>query len=113
MKLIDSHCHLYLPDFKGDIGAVIQRATLEGVEKFFLPAIDSNSFADMISLEIQYPDKCISMMGLHPCSVKNNYKEELMPEYNKTVIHHSRIGVFVAILVRNYSSLLVSPIIIW
>jgi TatD DNase family protein len=78
MKLIDSHCHLYLPDFKGDIGAVIQRATLEGVEKFFLPAIDSNSFADMISLEIQYPDKCISMMGLHPCSVKNNYKEELI-----------------------------------
>jgi len=78
MKLIDSHCHLYSEEFKGDISEVMQRAALEGVEKFFLPGIDSKSFDSMIRLEGEYPGKCIAMMGLHPCSVKNDYKDELL-----------------------------------
>ena len=77
MKLIDTHCHLYSEVFKEDIDLIIQRATLEGVEKFYLPAIDSKSHTDMLELEAKYPDKCFSMMGLHPCSVKEDYKEEL------------------------------------
>jgi TatD DNase family protein len=77
MMLIDSHCHLYSQEFKDDIDEVIQRATHEGVEKFFLPAIDSNSLEAMLLMEEKYPGKCVAMMGLHPCSVKNNYKEEL------------------------------------
>jgi len=75
--LIDSHCHLYSQEFKDDIDEVMQRATLEGVEKFFLPAIDSSSLEAMLLMEEKYPGKCVAMMGLHPCSVKNNYKEEL------------------------------------
>jgi len=78
MKLIDSHCHLYSSEFKNDIEEVIQRAETEGVQSFFLPAIDSGSFDDMLQLEEKYPGKCIAMMGLHPCSVKENYKEELL-----------------------------------
>ena len=31
----------------------------------------------MIALEEKYPAKCFAMMGLHPCSVEENYKEEL------------------------------------
>ena len=77
MKLIDTHCHLYSEVFKEDIDLILQRATLEGVEKFYLPAIDSESHTAMLDLEAKYPDKCFSMMGLHPCSVKENYKEEL------------------------------------
>jgi TatD DNase family protein len=77
MKLVDSHCHLYSQEFKDDIAEVIQRAELEGVQKFFLPSIDSKSLDDMLALESRYPYKCIAMMGLHPCSVKDNYKEEL------------------------------------
>jgi len=41
MKLIDTHTHLYLNEFENDITDVIERATNEGVEKFYLPAIDS------------------------------------------------------------------------
>jgi TatD DNase family protein len=77
MKLIDSHCHLYSEEYKDDAEEVMERAALEGVEKFFLPAIDSNSFDAMLSLETKYRGKCFAMMGLHPCSVKDNYKEEL------------------------------------
>lgn len=78
MKLIDTHTHLYLKEFAADIEAVIQRAEAEGVYKFYLPAIDSTETDAMLELEKKFPGKCMSMAGLHPCSVKKNYKEELI-----------------------------------
>ena len=77
MKFIDSHTHIYLSDFLLDIDSVIARAEKEGVENFFLPAIDSSHHEEMISLEIKFPQSCFAMMGLHPCSVKENYLDEL------------------------------------
>jgi TatD DNase family protein len=77
MTIIDTHCHLYSAEFDTDIDAVIQRAAAEGVEQFYLPGIDSESIDAMLSLEARYPGKCISMMGLHPCYVKENYQQEL------------------------------------
>ena len=43
MRLIDTHCHLYLNDFKTDLNEVIARAKQNGVEKIFLPATDSDT----------------------------------------------------------------------
>ena len=77
MTIIDTHCHLYSEEFKADIDAVIERAQAYGVAKFYLPAIDSEVIADMLALEARYPGICIPMMGLHPCYVKENYKQEL------------------------------------
>jgi TatD DNase family protein len=75
--MIDTHTHLYLHDFAADIDAVIKAAAAEGVEKFYLPAIDSSETGNLLALEKKYPGNCFAMMGLHPCSVKENYKEEL------------------------------------
>ncbi|MEP6947768.1 MAG: TatD family hydrolase [Ginsengibacter sp.] len=77
MKFIDTHTHLYLKEFFTDIDEVLQRAEAEGVERFYLPAIDSSETAAIFDLEKKFPGKCIAMAGLHPCSVKENYKEEL------------------------------------
>ncbi len=77
MKLIDTHTHLYVAEFKNDIDEVMKRAKEEGVEKFYLPAIDSSETEAMDLLEKKYPENIFSMAGLHPCSVKENYKEEL------------------------------------
>jgi len=77
MILIDSHCHLYLPEFQHDISEVMVRAKNSGVEKFFLPNIDSSTADAMLSLVNQYPDECYPMIGLHPTSVKENYRNEL------------------------------------
>ncbi len=77
MKLIDTHCHLYAAEFKQDINAVMERARKNGIQKFYLPAIDSETTTDMLAMETSYPGECFAMMGLHPCSVKENYKEEL------------------------------------
>ena len=77
MILTDSHCHLYLDEFKNDIDAIIKRAEDAGVKNFYLPAIDSSETDNLLLLEKKYPDKCFAMMGLHPCSVKENYRSEL------------------------------------
>ncbi len=77
MRIIDTHTHLYLKEFDGDINEVIQRANEEGVEKFYLPAIDSQENDALLALEKKLPGKIFAMAGLHPCSVKEDFKEEL------------------------------------
>jgi TatD DNase family protein len=42
-----------------------------------MPAIDISTHVQMLSLENEFPGECLSMMGFHPCSVKENYLEEL------------------------------------
>jgi TatD DNase family protein len=77
MKFIDTHTHLYVKEFKEDIDEVIQRAVDEGVEQFYLPAIDSSETSALLDLEKKYPGKIFAMAGLHPCSVKDDFKDEL------------------------------------
>jgi TatD DNase family protein len=77
MNLIDTHSHIYSKEFNGDIQEIIEKSKEAGVEKILLPNIDSESIEPMHSLEKMFPGYCIPMMGLHPTSVKENYKEEL------------------------------------
>ena len=77
MKLIDTHCHLYLSEFRDDLSDVIQRAVDGGVDKMYLPMVDSKTTADLLQVEKQYQGRCLAMAGLHPCSVKANFEEEL------------------------------------
>ena len=77
MKIIDTHTHLYLNQFKDDIDKVIQRSIDKGINKFIFPAIDSTHFDEMHDLKNKYPGSIYLMSGLHPVDVKENYKEEL------------------------------------
>ncbi len=77
MNFIDTHCHLYTEEFDEDINDVLERAENFGVTKFYLPAIDQSSTERMLNLEARFPDQCIAMIGLHPGSVKQDYKKEL------------------------------------
>lgn len=76
MEIIDTHIHLYLEDFQVDIEDVLDRGKAEGVTRFYLPNVDSSSIDDLLKLEEKHPD-CVAMMGLHPCSVKENVADEL------------------------------------
>lgn len=77
MQLIDTHTHLYAEQFDNDRTEAIQKAIGVGVDKFFLPNIDSKSIQGMHDLEKEFPGQCYSMMGLHPCSVDENWEKEL------------------------------------
>lgn len=75
--LIDTHTHLYSEEFNGDRIASINHAMEKGISKFYMPNVDSSSIEGMLALEVHFPEHCFPMMGLHPCSVKENYREEL------------------------------------
>ena len=77
MAIIDTHAHLYLPEFEDDRKAVMDRARKAGVSQILLPAIDASTHQMMLEMELEFPQECFSMMGLHPCSVKRDYLEEL------------------------------------
>lgn len=77
MYLIDTHSHIYLPEFKADRKEMLERAEKEGVVKILMPGIDSGSHPSMLELENAFPGLCTSMMGLHPCSVNAEFRSEL------------------------------------
>ncbi len=75
--LIDTHSHIYSEDFIHDRDEALQRAYESGVKKIVLPNIDSGSIKHMLDLSDAYPHLCYPLMGLHPTSVDEDYKEEL------------------------------------
>ena len=77
MTLIDTHTHLYSSEFDEDRTDIIKEAVALGVEKFFLPNIDLDSISGMLALQKAFPKHCYPMLGLHPCSVDENYIEVL------------------------------------
>jgi len=77
MQIIDTHSHIYVTEFADDREAMLKRAGIEGVDKILMPAIDSTTHEEMIRIENLNRGQCFSMMGLHPCSVKDGFREEL------------------------------------
>lgn len=77
MILTDTHTHLYSEAFDMDRDKVIRRALDQGIERFFIPAIDSSYTQAMRELENNYPENIFLMAGLHPTHVKEDYEKEL------------------------------------
>jgi len=77
MILTDTHIHLYSEDYEDDRDELIENAFNQNIERFFLPAIDSETTRAMYELEARYPENVFLMMGLHPTHVKENFEEEL------------------------------------
>jgi TatD DNase family protein len=77
MHLIDTHTHIYLPEFDADRDEVVNRAVNCGVSKMLMPNIDSQSVDQMLSAESRYPGVCLPMIGLHPTSVREDYLSQL------------------------------------
>ena len=77
MNYIDTHTHLFLPEFDTDRDQVIANAKDAGVEKVLLPNVDSGTILPLLDLVDKFPDFCLPMIGLHPTSVKEDYEKEL------------------------------------
>jgi TatD DNase family protein len=77
MILTDTHAHLYSEEFKEDVDAMISRCIEKNISRIFLPNIDTKSIEPMLALCKKHPENLFPMMGLHPCSVKENYLSEL------------------------------------
>ncbi len=68
--MIDTHSHIYEPEFDADREDVVQRARQAGVEYILLPNINATSIGPMLELCRRHPGYCFPMLGLHPEDVK-------------------------------------------
>lgn len=69
MSMIDTHSHIFEPDFTEDLPEVVARAKEVGVEKIFMPNIDDTTVDAMLAVCRQYTGYCYPMLGFHPTSV--------------------------------------------
>src|SRR5687768_12294661 len=92
LRFIDTHCHLYVPEFEKDRIEMISRAVEGGIFQMMLPNIDFNSINEMLRLSNQFKDKCFPMLGLHPCSVDKTYEEVLL-HMKETFQNEAFIGI--------------------
>ena len=72
MELIDTHAHLYLPDYANDLAQVIKRTQAAKVIHTCLPNLDQRSILPMLTLTKRDPTYFHPMLGLHPCSLKGD-----------------------------------------
>ena len=75
--LIDSHAHIYLNEFKDDIELIIEKSVSNNISKILMPNINLETVAENLKLSSSFDRVCYSMLGLHPCYIKKNYKEEI------------------------------------
>lgn len=77
MEFIDSHTHLFLEEFDHDRISVIENSISKGIKKMILPNIDADTISRMMATVRTFPENCFPTLGLHPTSVKHDYKEQL------------------------------------
>lgn len=77
MIFCDSHTHLYLKEFDADRTETVERSIQAGVKYLFLPNVDEASINPMYSLCDSFPNNCFPILGLHPCSVAENFTDQL------------------------------------
>ena len=92
MNLIDTHAHLYLPEFHADLEDVVSRAKKAGVYKILLPNIDTESIESLKQTVLFDPSFFIPMIGLHPTSVKEDWEHRL-----NIVYHELKTNNYIAI----------------
>jgi TatD DNase family protein len=77
MQLIDTHTHIYLPEFEADRDEAVARAVSSGVSRLLMPNVDLSTVSSMLMAVHRYPGICLPMIGLHPTSVKEDYLSQL------------------------------------
>lgn len=93
--MIDTHSHIYGPEFDEDRDEVINNALQAGIEKIFLPNINAESISRMFAVASRYPAVCYPMIGLHPEDVKDDWQSVLedMHQYLPKVVAVGETGL--------------------
>ena len=74
VSYIDSHAHIYLDQFRGNIDNIIKNSLNNNVHKILMPNINLDTVTDILKVSDQYKEICYPMLGLHPCYIKDNFE---------------------------------------
>lgn len=87
-SLIDTHTHLYYIQDDVQLSEIMDRCEARHVHHMLMPNVDIESMSLVLDLQDKYPEQCFAMMGLHPCSVKNDYQFQLELIYQALLGSH-------------------------
>lgn len=85
MIFTDTHAHVYSEEFINDNEQCFERTIENNVSRVFVPNIDVDSIEPLKLICEKYKENYYPMMGLHPCSVKDDYKNQLRLIYDELV----------------------------
>ncbi len=91
--LIDTHSHLFVEEFDEDRDEMMQRAKESGVSRIYMPNIDSASLSSLLEVCSRYAGYCFPMLGLHPTSIDNSFRQELETLKAALVEGHPFVGI--------------------
>lgn len=83
IEFIDTHTHLFEPEFAEDRESVVQRAVEAGVKTLCLPCITEASLSRMEEMCAAFPGICYPMIGLHPTELGDDYQTVLDRMYKE------------------------------
>ncbi|MBR1883313.1 MAG: TatD family hydrolase [Muribaculaceae bacterium] len=75
--MIDSHSHIYAPEFDDDRDEMMARARAAGVSHIVLPNENLATVERLKAVRDRYPDYVSMALGLHPEEVRENWQEIL------------------------------------
>jgi TatD DNase family protein len=75
--MIDTHTHLYYPEFAADLDEVIARAQAAGVEKIITAAVDRATAEKCLALASRYPQVVYAAAGVHPSDASRASEDDL------------------------------------
>ena len=93
IEFVDTHTHLFVPEFDEDRKTAVQRAVDAGVKKLCLPSITAESLPSILAMCEEFPGVCYPMAGLHPTELGDDYKATLDIIYS----HLKRDNRFIAV----------------
>jgi TatD DNase family protein len=88
---IDTHAHLFYPNFNEDVDEVISRAKDAGVQNIIVPATDIESSRKVIKLVEKY-DLIYGAVGIHPHDTKD-WQNSLVDEIDELAQHEKIVAI--------------------
>lgn len=73
--MIDTHTHLYFPEYGDEIDEVMKRCLNAGVSHFILPNVNVESITQINEFHSKHPAVTSKAIGLHPTEVKEDWEE--------------------------------------
>ncbi len=89
--LIDTHAHLFYPNFNGELDQVIDRARNAGVEYIIVPGTDLASSSQAIDLADKY-EMIYAAVGIHPHDTKE-WEDSLIDKIEELARHEKVVAI--------------------
>lgn len=85
--MIDTHTHLYLPEFSQEDSngcvAAVDRAVQAGVSHMIFPNVDLSTIEPMLHLHGERPEVTSMAMGFHPTEVNEGWSDSLAETFER------------------------------